>query len=172
MNKAWFILLFLAAVSCGPGAVKDSGGIVDKVETEGGEEVYSFSKEDSAMNAAIGEAKRTYSQFETVVFSGDTSLTDFALKMAFVRDQDIEHMWMSELHRKNGKLYGVLDSDPYYFEDMELGDTILIEKEKVSDWVYGKKGKMVGGYTLRVMYNSFSEEEKKEFKASLPYEIE
>jgi uncharacterized protein YegJ (DUF2314 family) len=124
------------------------------------------------MNAAIAEAVKTYPGFVRLLSAPDSSVTHLSVKMFFAYDGGNEHMWVNELHFKDGKLFGVLDSDPMYVDHLKTGDTLLVNKDSVSDWLYVKNGKMVGGYTVIVTYNSLDSAEKKEFKASVPFAIE
>jgi uncharacterized protein YegJ (DUF2314 family) len=160
--------MLLTAISCKQKIGKDGKA----VETDGGDKVYSFSRENKDMNAAIAEAIKTYPEFERIVANPGASETDFSVKMHFEYDGGNEHMWLNDLHFKNGRLYGILDSEPMYIENLQPGDTLPINKGSVSDWFYAKNGKLIGGYTIRVVYNNLGEEDKIEFEKSFPFEFE
>jgi uncharacterized protein YegJ (DUF2314 family) len=163
--RIWFILLLFALVGC-----KDRGGNMDEKNEDN---LYSTSGDDEEMNAAIQEAIRNYPLFEQAMQQPDSSLTDFAVKMKFAYgDDNIEHMWVSDLHLISGQFFGVLNNDPVNIEKIKAGDTLRVIRDKISDWMYVKNGKLQGGYTLKVIYKNMNEKEKKEFRESLPFEIE
>jgi uncharacterized protein YegJ (DUF2314 family) len=163
--RIWFILLLFALVGC-----KDRGGNMDEKNEDN---LYSTSGDDEEMNAAIQEAIRNYPLFEQAMQQPDSSLTDFAVKMKFAYgDDNAEHMWVSDLHLIGGQFFGVLNNDPVNIEKIKAGDTLRVIRDKISDWMYVKNGKLQGGYTLKVIYKNMNEKEKKEFRESLPFEIE
>ncbi len=71
-----------------------------------------------------------------------------------------EHMWLTDLYLKDNKLYGVLDSSPVDVTNVKSGDTLEIETDRVSDWMYIEDGKLVGGYTMKVLYDRMSKDEQ------------
>lgn len=162
--KNHIIICLFVLVSCG----QSKQNLLKKEGIEMEDKVHLFARDNKDMNAAIEAAARTLPEFERLLADKDSSMTGFSVKMQFGN----EHMWLNELHHKEGKLYGVLDSDPMYVEDLNYGDTLPIKRESISDWCYIKKGKMIGGYTIRVMYNNLGEDEQKEFKEKFPYEFE
>ena len=168
MVRACILLLFVAFVSCKGG----NKNFESKYEN-GGDEVYGVKNEDKEMNAAIAEAIRTWPEFEKVMQAGDTSLQQFTVKMRFSYEGDNgEHMWLNDLHYKEGQLMGVLNSDPMYVESVKWGDTLKIQKDSVSDWMYIKNGKLIGGYTIRALYKKMSKEEQEQFKSEISFGIE
>ena len=124
------------------------------------------------MNAATAQANKTWPLFEQNIFAGEPGTKHFSVKMIFKNPGDEEHLWLVNLHKKEGHLYGALSEPPYKITNMKVGDTFIIKKDRISDWLYSENGKMIGGYTIRVIYNNMNAEEKKEYQASLPYKIE
>jgi uncharacterized protein YegJ (DUF2314 family) len=143
-------------------------------EENGGDEVYSVDDDDKTMNNAIAKAVASYEEFLKVLVKPDSNATEFTVKMKFEygNEGSGEHMWLNDLHFKQDKLFGVLDSDPLNVTTVKAGDTLEIKKEAVSDWMYVKDFKMVGGYTIKVLFNKMSETEQKEFKDQLGFDIE
>jgi uncharacterized protein YegJ (DUF2314 family) len=47
-----------------------------------------------------------------------------------------------------------------------------VSKSEISDWFYIDNGKLVGGYTIRVLYSRMSPEEKKDFNEHAGMKIE
>lgn len=146
---------------------------MENADEKNGDNLYSTSKDDEEMNAAIQEAVRNYALFERALQLPDSTLTDFAVKLKFAYGNgNMEHMWVNDLHIIGGQLFGVLGNEPVHVEGIELGDTLRVVRDDISDWMYAKDGKLQGGYTIKVIYNNLDEKEKKEFQESFPFEIE
>jgi len=168
MMKVWLILLLIAFVGC-----KGKPDLVERTEEKDGEKVSVVSPDNEEMNVAIQEAIRNYPLFERAMQQPDTSLTGFSVKMRFTYgDINGEHMWLSDLHMIGGQLFGVLKNEPLHVEGIKSGDTLRVNRNDISDWMYIKNGKLQGGYTIKAFYNNMDEKDKKEFRESLPYEIE
>ena len=52
------------------------------------------------------------------------------------------------------------------------GDSEEVEPSKISDWMFVDEGKLVGGYTLRVLRDSMSPAERAEFDKSVDFVVE
>lgn len=166
MKKAISLVLVVLLFSCNDGKKH-----IEKKEN-GGDEVYSVSDEDSDMNVAIDKAVKSYSDFLKVYESNDNNCSGFSVKMRFPYDGGGEHMWLSHLFLKNERLFGVLDSDPVNVFTVKAGDSLEVNKNRVSDWMFVKNGKLVGGYTIRVLYNKMSEKERADFRKEAGFDIE
>ena len=164
-----FILLFFVLISF---SCHDNKGYVNKDENEG-DEVYSVEGDDKQMNLAILEAKKTYPDFIKILESGDTTCSDFSVKMKFeYGENDAEHMWLNNFYLREGMLFGILDSDPVYVTSVKSGDTLQVDKNKISDWMYIRDNKLEGGYTIKALYNKMNKQEKKEFREQVGFIIE
>jgi uncharacterized protein YegJ (DUF2314 family) len=64
-------------------------------------------------------------------------------------------------------LVGKIDNLPAEVTSVKLGQTIEIDPSKISDWFYVDNGKLIGGYTIRVIRNRMSPKEKKQFDKQL-----
>jgi uncharacterized protein YegJ (DUF2314 family) len=163
------LILLLALASC-----KEQPGYIVKNEN-GGDPVYSLGDEDKAMNVAKTKAIQTYPDFLTTFASQDSSNSDFSVKCGFhygPGGDGTEHMWLTELHYKGDKLFGLLGNTPANVVAYQIGDTIEVDKRIVSDWMYARNGKLVGGYTIRVLYDKMTAVEKQEFAKEFLYKIE
>jgi uncharacterized protein YegJ (DUF2314 family) len=98
--------------------------------------------------------------------------SDFSVKLMLPYDGGNEHMWLNGLFYKNEKLFGVLDSDPVQANPVKAGDTIEVKQRQVSDWLYLRNDTLVGGYTIRVLYDKMNEKEKKEFRQEIGFVID
>ncbi len=167
MRLLTLLLLSVICWSC-----KEKKGYTEKNENNG-DPVYTIESDDKEMNRAVQQAKDTYADFLAALNQQDSSNKSFAVKMRFAYDEaSAEHLWLADLHKKAGKLFGVVDSDPYNVTWIKWGDTLEIKKDSLSDWMYLRNGKMVGGYTTIALYHKMSEKEKKEFRDEVDFEIE
>jgi uncharacterized protein YegJ (DUF2314 family) len=55
---------------------------------------------------------------------------------------------------------------------VKMGEKVLIDKKDITDWMYLDNNTLKGGYTIRVIYNRMSKEERKKFAATLRFKIE
>ncbi len=163
------LTLLIALASC-----MDRPGYVKK-EANGGDPIYSVNDDDAAMDAAMAKAVQTFPDFLKAFAAQDTSNSEYTVKYRFFYGpggDGVEHMWLSDLHYKNDKLFGLLNNSPARVVRHEEGDTIEIKMDMVSDWMYVRDGNMIGGYTMHVLYDKMTAEEKKEFASQMPFKIE
>ncbi|KKO90008.1 hypothetical protein AAW12_18810 [Sphingobacterium sp. Ag1] len=147
-----------------------SPSIKDKIEND---EVIGFRSDDEAMNAAIVKAKNSLNQFVQAVEKPQEGYEAFALKIAYdTPDKSLEHIWVGDISYQNGQFTGVVSNSPVSTKEVALGDTVVINKQNISDWMYLDKGILRGGYTIRAMRDQLSGSEKEEFNKSIDFVIE
>lgn len=163
--KTILISIFsLFIISCQSNSVKD------KIEND---EMFNISPDDEEMNMAIEKSKITFGEFITAYHNPLPEDEYHAIKIGFATpDNSLEHIWVGDIFEKDGSLYGTVNNMPQSTKVVNFGDTIKIDKNKMSDWMYISKGILKGGYTLKVMRNQLSEPEKKEFDHSVGFIIE
>jgi uncharacterized protein YegJ (DUF2314 family) len=92
--------------------------------------------------------------------------------MVFTEAGRGEHMWVQPVDFANGKFTGELANDPEFVKSVKAGQVVSAPRDEISDWMYVENGKLVGGYTLRVLRETLSSTERAEFDKSLPFRIE
>ena len=132
-----------------------------KIERENQPDIYNVAGNDKEMNEAIEKANKTLSDFNSVLTNPKIEVK--ALKVKFQNQTDIEHLWLSDVKLKDGKYSGILDNEPEFIKDHKIGDTINVDRNEISDWMYLENGKLFGGYTIKVLRNRMSESEKEQF---------
>lgn len=55
---------------------------------------------------------------------------------------------------------------------MKLGQSVTVAPREISDWMFVKSGKLVGGYTTRVLYARLSPQDKALFNKEADFKIE
>lgn len=150
-TKFLILIAILCLASC-----KDS----NKIEREGEPTIYGVKSEDEEMNAAILQANETLDDFKKGLL--DPTADSHALKVKFSNEKGIEHMWIGDIVYKDGQYSGILNNEPEYVTEYKSGDKIEVDASKISDWMYLVNGKLHGGYTLRVLRNRMTDEERKQ----------
>jgi uncharacterized protein YegJ (DUF2314 family) len=134
---------------------------------------YSIEEDDQEMNHAIEEARNTLPQFTEAFTSNNPNHTLFALKMMF-QDQvgGFEHIWITDLAFDDGAFRGLVGNIPEYTIEVEAGEEVRVDPEKISDWMYVDNGVLRGGFTLRVLRSRMSPQEREQFDSEIGFGIE
>lgn len=134
---------------------------MDRIER--GEEpiIFSLSEDDKEMNLAIESANESLDDFdEALKFSENEN---FALKIRYDLNNKSEHIWAVDIEKIGNDYLGIIDNVPNSETSINLNDKVKIEKDKISDWMFSKNGKLFGGFTIKVLRNRMSELEKENF---------
>lgn len=166
MNKNILILLSiitLSLVSCNNKSKND-------------DPVISVREDDNEINMAITKAKLAFGQFEKAFVENqkNDAYSYFSIKEGFpTKDGGVEHMWVSHLTYDGTKFTGILVNDPQYDTEVQYGDTVTVDKNRISDWTYFENSSNLtyGGYTVRVFVDRMSDNEKAAFLEESGYEF-
>jgi uncharacterized protein YegJ (DUF2314 family) len=132
-----------------------------KTEREGEPNIYSTSDDDDKMNKAIALAKQTLTTFDTAYISKLYDTSTFAIKLKFPTSNGHEHIWATSITIIDGQYFGIVDNLPDLTTKVKLGDKIILDRENISDWMYSDKGVLRGGYTIRVIRNQMTNDDRK-----------
>lgn len=150
------ILIILGMVSC-------NNNQTAKTEREGEPTIYSVTDNDAEMNDAIKTANQTLDRFNKALKSGNKDFKYFAIKTRFITPKGGEHIWVSNIRFSDSKYFGVVDNLPESTTDVQIGDTIQIVNDNISDWMYIDNQKLKGGFTIRLLRKRMTELERKQF---------
>ena len=129
-------------------------------------DIHILKNEDSEMNIAIDAARKTIVEFEKAITSKNPDYYNFALKKRFkIGESGGEHIWISNIGYQNNKYYGIVDNLPNSTTGVQLGDTIEIPLEDITDWLYVDKNTVKGAYTTRVLRKRTTEQERKKMNS-------
>lgn len=134
---------------------------MDKIERGDEPVIYSLSEDDKEMNSAVELANQTLEDFDKALKFSEND--NFALKIRYDVNDKSEHIWAVDIEKIDDDYFGIIDNQPNSVTDIKLTDKVKIEKDKISDWMFSKKGKLVGGFTIRVVHNRMTELEKEKF---------
>jgi uncharacterized protein YegJ (DUF2314 family) len=127
-----------------------------------------FSSDDSEMEAAIAQAKTTIKQFFDAYLSPTSCQTSFLLKVVFDEGDEVEHIWLADLDFSGDLPSGVVANDPN-LPSLRFMQRVDFEPSYISDWMYVDDGRLVGGYTTRLIRDRMTSKERQELDASSPY---
>jgi uncharacterized protein YegJ (DUF2314 family) len=153
---------------CSQSARYQNGGVVQRA---GNPDVVGVADEDVTMNAAMREARSTVQAFIVALKSPKPNQEAFSIKKQFADSNGAEHMWISDLQYDGKEFKGRLSNEPVDVNSVKLGDNVTVAPQDISDWMYLDKGKLVGGYTIRVLYDKMTPEEQKKFEQESGYTI-
>jgi uncharacterized protein YegJ (DUF2314 family) len=129
--------------------------------------VVNVAADDPEMNVAMATARLTLPKFWQAFDKPGKGEENFALKVKITDSHGTEYFWVGDLERKDGKLYGVIDNDPEIVRNVKLGQRIEIPEQDISDWTFMRNDKIVGNYTMRVLFREMDKDEVAKFKAIL-----
>jgi uncharacterized protein YegJ (DUF2314 family) len=129
-------------------------------------------QDDNEMNTAIFNAKNSLSKFDSALSSKNSDYSSFALKVRFAYDNNGEHIWLNHIIMHNREYIGIVNNQPEYISNLKLGDTIKINKNDISDWMYIDNDILRGAFTIKLLRKRMSEKERMEFDSTSFYKIE
>ncbi len=119
------------------------------------------------MNSAIGKARASLSQFWAAMDKPADGETGFSLKVAISDKGQTEHFWLTKIERKGDKLSGKINNKPALVKSVRTGQVYEFTEDRISDWLFMRKGKMVGNQTMRPLLTRMPVEEAEAYRAML-----
>ena len=145
------------------------GRSVTRTKTE--PDVYQVADSDVQMERATRRAQRTVGKFIAALDHPSPTEKGFLVKKLFVVDGVPEHMWLTDVHYHGGRFYGNLDNQPEKIRGPRLGQRESVIPDEISDWLYVDNGQLIGGYTLRVLADDMSPEQRAQFEKEAKFSI-
>jgi uncharacterized protein YegJ (DUF2314 family) len=172
MTKPFQPLIILSVcLSCSNNSSNHLGS--DKLGFDSSANIYAVTAEDSSMNSAIAKARKTIDKFDRALKTNNSAYTDFAVKKRYeTPDDGGEHMWVIGITIVNGNYKGFVNNDAEKTTEVKYGDTVIVQKDEITDWMYLDKNVLRGGYTIREMRNKLSKDERIKMDKKLGLKIE
>lgn len=124
------------------------------------------------MARATEKAKATFNQLLQALENPQPTYYGFAVKKGFAKPKRAhEHIWLTNLNWDGTQLKGDVNNEPIDTEEVEFGDTVVIKPDEISDWMYIDGDKLIGGYSIRVLYHESSPEEQKAMRQEMGLKI-
>lgn len=127
---------------------------------------------DKAMDRAVEKARESLGFFLAALKAKKPDSTDFEVKKCCVDGDKVEHIWLRDV-TWDGKVFrGKVDNQPLEVTNVRLGQQVTLNPEDLTDWMFVKDGKLMGGFTTRVLYSRLSPEKQAQFREKSEFSIE
>jgi uncharacterized protein YegJ (DUF2314 family) len=125
--------------------------------------------DDAEMNDAIGRARSTLPTFWASYDTPKPSEAGHSLKVRFfATGRDGEHVWMGDVKRLSDDRYsGRFANMPRRLPGRKEGDRVEFREADISDWMFMRNGKIVGGETIKPMLKSMSKADADALRARM-----
>jgi len=135
------IVLLGSAIHLMDAAAEDRSPIID------------FANGDPEMAAAIAKARATLPAFWASYEAPKAAEAGHSLKVRFPTGGNrAEHIWMAEVKKLgDGRYSGRFANQPRDLPGKRAGDLVQFAEGDISDWMFMRGGKIVGGETIRPM---------------------
>ena len=137
------------------------------------ETVFPVSSDDAEMNAAKTMARKTIDEF---IDAREIQRNDFrGLVKVYFEDKNTdrgEHMRVFVTSIAGTNFEGILTSPPGRLTSMSQGDEVEFTTDDVSDWMFPRDGKAVGAYTVRVIRERLSPEQRIQHDQGYPFSFD
>jgi uncharacterized protein YegJ (DUF2314 family) len=172
-----FLITLLGIVSFGIGAVPAAEQDTrqtssDETPASGKSSYANVSDNDKQMDRAVENAQRTLGFFMAALKAKKNGDTVFEIKKGFIDGDKVEHLWIKRVTYDGKNFHGEIDNRPNEVSNVHLGEHVTVAPRDVTDWMFLKDGKLIGGYTTRVLYARLSPEDKAEFDKQAEFKIE
>jgi uncharacterized protein YegJ (DUF2314 family) len=128
---------------------------------------------DSQMREAIQHARETFQDFWRQTDQGriGTPLLKVGLGDAGTPGKG-EFVWVAPLSFDGQTVTGTVTSAPVKIRSISAGQRVTFPLAQVGDWLYIKDGKLVGGFTVRLLRSRLSEQERRIHDSHYPFAFE
>ena len=132
------------------------GSPTGRVRAEDRSPVIDVSSANAEMNAAIAKGRATLPTFWASYDAPKSSETGHTLKVRFPNPRDNgEHIWMADVKKTaDGRYSGRFANAPRDLPGKKAGEVALFKEADISNWMFMRNGKIVGGETIRPLLKS------------------
>ena len=171
MSSRIILLVFLWVAGMASGCNRKSADS-QVVHREGEPNVIKVGSMDAEMNAAIAQAQQATDTFLQALTAPKTNQADFSAKRPYPTRQggtSREHIWISHLSYDGQRLHGTVGDEPVDIPNLKFGEPVSFPPGELSDWMYLEDGRIVGGYTIRVLRRHMPAAEAADFDRHLKF---
>jgi uncharacterized protein YegJ (DUF2314 family) len=119
-------------------------------------QVFNVGQHNHAMRQAVHQARRTVGVFIQALQKPGPGQSDFEVKKYFVQNGAVEHLWLADVTFSGNRFHGYVDNRPVIIKGLKMGDRVSVDPDEISDWAFVDHGRLIGGYTIRVLYSELS----------------
>ena len=130
--------------------------------------IIALTSDDADMNAAIARARDTLPTFWASYDAPKPSETGHGLKVRFAVGRDrFEHIWMSDVEKlPDGDFSGRFANQPGDLPG-NAGDQVEFKQADITDWLFIRNEKVVGGETIKLLLKSMPKEQADAMRAQM-----
>jgi len=125
---------------------------------------------DPEMVAAVEKAQQTLPEFWKMFAAPEGDIGKFSLKVA-ISDPgaDItEHFWLGTLRTlDDGRIEGTINNVPNHVKSVKHGQCYAFKTDQITDWMFYRRGKIVGGHTIRPLLKRLPRERADQIRRML-----
>jgi len=122
--------------------------------------VISVYQDDMELTRIAEDARNTLPVFFRYLTRAGSS-ADCYVKYPFLADEgsgiDREQVWLTGIQFSNGRYFGILTSNPRHLSGMKKGDRVVFDMEAITDWMYIRSGKIIGGESIKYLLGKIPE---------------
>jgi uncharacterized protein YegJ (DUF2314 family) len=128
--------------------------------------------DDKQFARAAEHAQRSLGFFMAALQAKKGGDNGFEVKRCFIDGDKCEHLWINHVSYDGKKFHGTIDNRPLDVKNVHLGERVSLTPQQVSDWMFVKDGRLIGGYTTRILYARLSPAQRAEFDQQADFKIE
>lgn len=135
-------------------------------------QVFDVARHNYAMKRAVHQARRTVGVFIMALQHPTATESDFEVKKPVIQGDVVEHLWLSQVTFSGNRFHGYVDNHPHKIKGLKMGDRVSVNPNEISDWAYLDKGRLIGGYTIRVLYSELTPQGKAALQKEARFRID
>jgi uncharacterized protein YegJ (DUF2314 family) len=120
-------------------------------------------KDDPAMAEAIATARHSLPQLLHLITAPPSGLRYLSVKTPLTDGVNVEHVWLTDVALRAGRFVGKIGNDLETVRGWAIGDSVTILPDSLSDWMATVDGRMLGGFSVRVLRARMSAPERAQF---------
>jgi uncharacterized protein YegJ (DUF2314 family) len=124
---------------------------------------------DGRLREASRRAQQSLQSFVDALERPQATQLNHAVKATFQDGKDSEAIWLTALRFDGKEFHGTVSNEPVHLKNVHLGSKVSIEAAKVNDWMMVDNGRLVGGYTIRVVRENLPPDDRKRFEQTVPF---
>jgi uncharacterized protein YegJ (DUF2314 family) len=145
----------------------------DGEKQESRDQVVYLKSEDPGMAAAVAKARATLGDFKTALDERKPGRERYAVKVGFAYgNDDREHIWVRDPEFSGDVVKGRIMNEPVDVTNLKFGQSVTAPAVDISDWMYVESGVLRGGYTMRVLLDKMSPEERTKMLGELGVKLD
>ena len=156
MGHTLALLALTIIVGCG-----ESNPPVVKVESD-----------DREMQKATEDARQSVEHFIAALQNPKPSQTYLGIKATFVEGDVVEFMWLSDVTYDGDIFVGTVANNPQDLKKVKLMDRHEVSPSDIQDWMIVDDGRLLGGYSMRVLAERMSDDERAAMEKQMGFTID